>query len=303
MGITVAKKLQKKSSIIPILTLVVSILILFFGPGIYYRLSKSEKETHEMSPPPIDESSDTVSSTKSVTIPDEDQGQKIDKLPTEPSIEKTPKKEAASIPPVTIKDYKLIYTSRSCDFKIAYPQVDGLANKAFQSLINDHILQKTNLKAANLELQCEEFKNENPDTKFPSEWNVDYKVHFNRSGILSLTVTTYEYNGMGAHGLTHMDSFNFDLNEGKMIEFNDLFAFQYKEKVFNLLKKYIKEKDYDESRVTEFGGVYLTETDIVVFYGMYTIGPGAAGVVEIPMPIRAVKQYFDPKGPLAQAML
>jgi hypothetical protein len=280
-------------------TFVIGLFIWLFGDAILLRFHKSEKEHYK-----IEESSDEISS-KSVTISNESENQKTSKLPAGPPTEETSKTESSYIPVVNIKSLEFSCSSRLCDFNIVCPQVSGLADKALQSRINEYILEKTGVKSDNLEKECKKYEKECREQKskkeFPFEWKGNYKVRFNRNGILSLTVDTYK-GAWGGHGISYMDSYNFDLNKGTMIEFDNFFAFQYKEKIWDLLKQHIKDEGYDESRAQDFQGAYLTENDIVVFYPQYAIGSGAAGVVEIPIPIRSVKKYLDPKGRLAKVI-
>lgn len=298
-------------------TFVIGLFIWLFGDAILLRFHKSEnehykkeeslitpdeKEKQQTSKTPIGESSDEISS-KGVTISNESEKQKISKPSAEPSTRETSKAESSYIPSVNIKSLKFSYSSRLCDFNIVCPQISGLADKAFQSRINGYILEKTGVKSGNLEKECKQYEKECKEQKskkdFPFEWDGNYKVRFNRNGVLSLTVDNYK-GAWGGHGISRMDSCNFDLNEGTIIEFDNVFAFQHKEKIYDLLKKHTKDAGYDDSGAQDFRGVYLTENDIVVFYHPYIISSGAAGVVEIPMPIRSVKKYLNPKSRFAK---
>jgi hypothetical protein len=264
-----------------------TLLIFLFGDAIVFRSAKSKKEPYR----------------DNIVISDETEKQETGMLPSQPPTKGTPKGENSYIPSVNIRSLKFSYSSRLCDFDIVCPQISGLADKALQSRMNEYILEKAGVRLGNLERECKgyekEVKERKSEKEFPFEWKGNYKVRFNRDGILSLTVDNYK-GAWGGHGGPHMDSCNFDLNEGTMIEFNNLFAFQHKEKIYDLLKKQAKDAGYDNSGAQDFQGVYLTENDIVVFYDPYRISGGAAGVVEIPMPIRSVKKYLNPKSGFAK---
>lgn len=124
----------------------------------------------------------------------------------------------------------------------------------------------------------------------PYELMTNYHVKSNND-IFSLEVTVYDYRG-GAHGMTNRLYYNIDSNTGKLICLKDIGD----EAVLNKeIARQIEERkkqgemffegDEGFNGIKEDQGFYITsEGQLVIVFGLYDIGPYAAGIMEFPIP-------------------
>jgi inhibitor of cysteine peptidase len=109
--------------------------------------------------------------------------------------------------------------------KVQYPQISGLVNTAAQDAVN------AVLKQAALDAESEGRKNADAMAQWfadgytggpnQCETYFDYRVAYNRNGLLSVVLTDYQYTG-GAHGTTVQKSYTFDLATGSELSLADL---------------------------------------------------------------------------------
>ncbi|MGL5712291.1 MAG: DUF3298 and DUF4163 domain-containing protein, partial [Paraclostridium sp.] len=122
--------------------------------------------------------------------------------------------------------------------------------------------------------------------KYQYEAISDYKIEFNKSNILSIPLTMYEFTG-GAHGLTTIKSFNYDVSTGKEIKLKDLFKenSNYKE----VINKHISEEISKNPSVyfvgeEGFKGIsdiqtfYIDDEGLVIYFSLYDIAPYSTGI-------------------------
>ncbi|MGL4654760.1 MAG: DUF3298 domain-containing protein [Sarcina sp.] len=116
--------------------------------------------------------------------------------------------------------------------------------------------------------------------------NSSFHVPYNANNLLSLNVMNYFYAG-GAHGLSTLHAYNYDVKTGKELMLKDFFTdgYDYKTLINNKIKKYMSEdKDTYFSGGQEFKGIsdkqefYLSNQGITVYFQAYDIAPYAAGI-------------------------
>lgn len=115
-----------------------------------------------------------------------------------------------------------------------------------------------------------------------------YEVHQNGEGILSLTVINYTFSG-GAHGMSTMEGFTFDLASGKRYRFSDLVAPDSMAEMSSMVDRQIKERNIPLFQ--PFSGLkqepdfyILPDRKVVVFYQLYELAPYVWGFVRFPLP-------------------
>lgn len=145
------------------------------------------------------------------------------------------------------------------------------------------------------EIKCysESYKeeyNKNPDKdkymKYQYEVFTNYDKAYNKNNIISIPVAFYQFTG-GAHGMTQLKTYNYNLLTGEEIEFSNLFKkdSNYKQ----IINQYIQESiDKDNSNyylgndgfkgVSENQTYYLEDDGIVVYFGLYEIAPYSTGI-------------------------
>lgn len=159
---------------------------------------------------------------------------------------------------------------------IEYPIVSGLDNPTAEKTINtvllDHIHQFRHA------VQAEPYT-QTAQSRFAIQQNAD--------GLLSLTLIQYTYTG-GAHGMSVMKGFTFDLASGEQVRFDDLVAPGGRERINDEIAKQLVEKQTPLLRpfsgINENPDFYLLPgRKLVVFYQLYELAPYAWGFVRFPL--------------------
>lgn len=133
-----------------------------------------------------------------------------------------------------------------------------------------------------------------------SEYQTDYEVKFNHYPKLSVVTSNYMFAG-GAHGRTKVESFNFDVKEGKRMYLTDILE---EENQLNAVERYVWEYAIERSNVfypdlkkedvqlTKDTAFYFTDDGITLIFQQYEIAPYAAGNQEIQIQEEIFKQQL-----------
>ena len=136
--------------------------------------------------------------------------------------------------------------------------------------------------------------------KYKYEAYSDYQVTYNKDNLISIPIKTYKFTG-GAHGITYLKSYNYDLLSGKEIKLKDVFKkdVDYKEIVNSFIKDEIeKNKDIYFSNSEGFKGIsdnqdfYIDNDGIVVYFQVYDIAPYYVGIPRFKMTCEEFGKYF-----------
>lgn len=186
------------------------------------------------------------------------------------------------------------------DIKYPYLKVkDEYNNKKDKNndvikIINNEILNtikdfKSNVKKGSKEYKemYDKYSNKEKNIKYQYEAVSKYEITYNKNNILSIPITMYEFTG-GAHGLTNIKTFNYDLKTGKQLNLEDLFKLNsnYKDIINTHIEKKIKENPtiYFGVANNEFKGIrdnqeyYMSEEGIVIYFSLYEIAPYSTGI-------------------------
>lgn len=110
-------------------------------------------------------------------------------------------------------------------------------------------------------------------------------------GYTSYIVREYRYTG-GANGIQLVETFTYD-PDGERLSLADIVASESRDELVETLKEELHEilsgnngfsDAVDSLTFDALEHFYLTDTDIVIVFPQYDIAPGAAGVVEVPLP-------------------
>lgn len=122
--------------------------------------------------------------------------------------------------------------------------------------------------------------------KYQYEAYSDYQVTYNKNNLISIPIKLYEFTG-GAHGMSYLKSFNYDLENKKELKLKDLFKenVNYKEIVNKFINDEIsKNKDIyftgDEGfkSISDNQSFYIDNDGIVIYFGLYEIAPYYVGI-------------------------
>lgn len=164
---------------------------------------------------------------------------------------------------------------REGNINIEYPVVSGLDDAAAEkinALITDHVKR---------------FHKEMAADSYVREAISRYAIHQNEGGLLSLTITQYHYSG-GAHGMSYMTGYTFDLATGYLYRFTDLVPPWERDRINHTISQAITEQsipllqDFTELKAEpEF--YLLPERKAVIFYQLYELAPYAWGFLRFPI--------------------
>ena len=176
--------------------------------------------------------------------------------------------------------------------KSNYNKKDDTQTKIIQN-INSTISNTVTTAKDKIEKDSEEYKksyeadsNKDNTIKYQYEAIYNYKIAYNKDNILSIPLTMYEFTG-GAHGLTNIKSFNYDLVKEKELKLEDLFKANsnYKEVINNHIKEEISKQpeNYFQgqdgfSSIKDNQDFYISDEGIVIYFSLYDIAPYSSGI-------------------------
>ncbi len=202
------------------------------------------------------------------------------------------------LPEVTKNDEAAISTN------LRIPQISGMKNVEIQKSINKALAERSLQLLSENTQDARAFYEETKKTGdhfWKYDVTVDYAVHYNQNGILSLTIDNYQFTG-GAHGGTERLPFNIDLNTGEFLALQDLFTpgFAYQSIIDDEVGKEIaKYTDGFFEGEEGFNGIgdnrtyYLIPGYIVVYFAQYEIAPYSTGMPEFKIPMERFGASID----------
>jgi len=174
-------------------------------------------------------------------------------------------------------------------------------NKEIEEYINNFIQDiKSQSDKYSKEYNEDLSKSKDDYIKYQYEAYSDYKITYNKDNILSIPITTYNFTG-GAHGMSYLKSFNYDLITGEILSLKDMFKdnIDYKKIVNDYINSEIeKNKDNYFSGKDGFNGIsdnqefYIDNNGIVVYFQLYDIAPYYVGIPKFELTNREFKKYL-----------
>ena len=101
--------------------------------------------------------------------------------------------------------------------------------------------------------------------KYQYEVYVNNEVTYDRDNIISIVMTKYEFTG-GAHGMTYLDAYNYNLLTGG---------------------------DEGFKAIIENQPFYIDEDGIVIYFGLYEIAPYYVGIPKFKLRFDEFSQYLN----------
>lgn len=169
--------------------------------------------------------------------------------------------------------------------------------------IYDYVVDfKNNVKKKSEEYKkyYESHDKDNSSPKFIYEAYSEYNVAYNSDNLISIPILTYEFTG-GAHGMSVLKSFNYNLKNGQELKLSDIFKEQvdYKKVINSYIKKEIeKNKDLYFSGEDGFKGIddnqgfYLEGDKLVIYFQLYEIAPYYVGIPKFEIPLNEIKDII-----------
>lgn len=180
--------------------------------------------------------------------------------------------QSQSFAQVTVKEEVV----REDKVSVKYPQFVGIEH--------DYAQRKINM---DIKVLVGKFIDENKKNEYNKEINVNYKVHYQDEKKVSFEIEMYAYNG-GAHGMTELSGYTYNLGNGELYSFAQLFDFRPSE-INQKIFAYAKEKDI--FLFSDFKGIrvypqnfYLNENGKpIILFQQYEIAPYSSGILKIEM--------------------
>ena len=219
--------------------------------------------------------------------------------PQQQDVQKTPP------PPVQLTGKAIKDNGELLQLSLNIPVVGGMENREIQSQINAAFEKYAAERKEAMAKGAGDFAREAKKQGFPFrpyELWIDYKVTYNKSGLLSLYTECYEYTG-GAHGLTVRTQYNLSLNTGKEIALGELFreGTDYKGIINQEIARQISAEpnkffpagDMGFKTIADNQSFYFEEGGIVIYFGLYEIAPYASGIPEFKIPFALFKEGLN----------
>ncbi|MGB1207338.1 MAG: DUF3298 and DUF4163 domain-containing protein [Chitinophagales bacterium] len=212
--------------------------------------------------------------------------------------------------------------------KLNFPRIKKAGNEelanTMNATINKYLLEMLNDLASNpdetaansIEEATAAFFNSFTEygEQYGQMWSneIDWEIHNNEHHILSFALNKYYYMG-GAHPNYMSKNFNFDLNNGKVIQLTDIFEDNYKVVLEKLAEKELRmQQDIPPNApLTDFlfetelklnENFYLTLESITFIYDPYEIAPYAFGTITLPIAFKDIKHIIKKDGLLGKMM-
>ena len=137
--------------------------------------------------------------------------------------------------------------------------------------------------------------------KYQYEVYVNNEVTYDKDNIISIVMTKYEFTG-GAHGMTYLDAYNYNLLTGDILILKDMFKLgvNYEEIINNFIASEINNNpesyfkgDEGFKGITENQSFYIDEDGIVIYFGLYEIAPYYVGIPKFKLRFDEFSQYLN----------
>ena len=143
-------------------------------------------------------------------------------------------------------------------------------------------------------------KSEEDYVKYQYEVYINNEVTYDKNNIISIVMTKYEFTG-GAHGMTYLDAYNYNLLTGDRLILKDMFkqGVNYEEIVNNFIMEeinnnpeiYLKGDDAFKG-ISENQDFYIDEDGIVIYFGLYEIAPYYVGIPKFKLKFDEFNKYL-----------
>ncbi|RDY25738.1 DUF3298/DUF4163 domain-containing protein [Romboutsia weinsteinii] len=143
-------------------------------------------------------------------------------------------------------------------------------------------------------------KSDKDYVKYQYEAYSNYNVTYNKNNLISIPITTYEFTG-GAHGMTYLKSFNYDLKTGEELKLSDIFKEEvdYKKITNAFIKNEISKTpgnyfDGEEGfkGISDNQNFYLEDDGVVVYFSLYEIAPYSSGIPKFKLSYKDFGMYM-----------
>lgn len=151
-------------------------------------------------------------------------------------------------------------------------------------------------------LYTEKLINSDKDyVKYQYEVYINNEVMYDRNSIISIAITKYKFIG-GAHGMTYLDAYNYNLLTGDRLKLEDMFktGVDYDKIVNNFITEQINNNpdlyfkgDQGFKGISENQPFYIDDDGIVIYFGLYEIAPYYVGIPKFKLKFDEFNKYLN----------
>lgn len=145
--------------------------------------------------------------------------------------------------------------------------------------------------------EYESFKTDFPESVIEWDSQIDGQVMYHSASVISIVITSYQNTG-GAHGQLNITFLNFDVETGKALKNDELFADmsgfkQLAEEYFNEEIADKKDMYFQPDNFTLPANIGFDDAGLFLLYNSYEIAPYSTGLTEIHIPYEEVGMMLN----------
>ncbi|MGG1674559.1 DUF3298 and DUF4163 domain-containing protein [Neobacillus sp. NRS-1170] len=192
---------------------------------------------------------------------------------------------------ITIHDESL--QKESPIINIIYPQIDGIKDKLAQAEINDTLKKKAN--------NADESQMTNDDPSTPSSFHSKYEITFQNEHLISFVYDQYYYLSGAAHGMPSRVPILVDLDNGKIVEPNEMVNDSDKAK--QIITQLVLKEDvlhtleamgeFKQINSDDLKQIYLIKEGLIIYFPPYEYASYAEGTLQYQLPFSDIKGILN----------
>jgi hypothetical protein len=192
------------------------------------------------------------------------------------------------------------------EYQLNIPKFSYLKHELFEKKLNQYYKNSILSFQKNLEKEAKKYYNDAKQSILsihPYVVNIDYKVTYNKSPLLSLYANYYQYTG-GAHGMYEWRAETFDTELEKELSLADLFKknSSYAPKIRQEIARQIEQnKDiYFPDAVEQIQNAkslkyFLEPEHLIIYFPLYEIAPYSSGIPQFRIPYTLLQSDLKEK--------
>ncbi|MDN3016919.1 DUF3298 and DUF4163 domain-containing protein [Paenibacillus sp. BSR1-1] len=176
---------------------------------------------------------------------------------------------------------------------IIYPQIDGMKDKLAQAEINDTLKKKAN--------NADESQMSNDDPSSPSSFFSKYEITFQNDHLISFMFNQYYYLSGAAHGMPSRVPILVDLDNGKIVEPNEMY--NESDKAKQIITQLVLKEDvlhtleamgeFKQITSDDLNQIYLTKEGLIIYFPPYEYASYAEGTLQYQLPFSDIKGILN----------
>jgi len=190
-----------------------------------------------------------------------------------------------------------------------YPQLEGMKDENLQKIINKEIYEAMMNGLNEFKKDMSDWELDNIPKEFNSEMEYTFTSYMLTDELFSFAFEVYSYYAGAAHPNQWTKSMNYDLKNGKMITFKDLFNAKanYYEKISKYCIEDLKTQakfngfEFDEEMLIDGAGpkdsnflnFNILQKGLQITFDPYQVAPYVAGVQYVMIPYKSLSELIE----------